>query len=730
MVAGWVYDAVMSSEGVVNTGTVQPMAPSLLDSHVGSSSSSNSIATTSMKRVDILIQMLHHARTVSRMDLADTQVCYMSADLAFRVAYRRLKRPTCVELAKALSVRISTLLDSLKADSASNSGYGPNSDERWSRHLEQVSDLVHVFCSETSAEFQHFYELLLARRLLRYRFISLSTERMVLDMLPAMTKSTSMLTDIESTTIHMKKFRKTLLKRIDDYGIHYPNDVSRLTFDGESALNIHLLAGSVWPSSYLNVTKYAALQLPHSMRIVMQEYQRFFQIEDANRPSVSNNHNVTSTSVNGNHYYDITLSGATGNIQDANGVYKPSLDTTNGWPLYILEGDLDGTHINSGHQNEANSTGSRYMLEYSHQDSRWQLMYVVDSSTALSRNVCIAYCPCNMNGGVFPDRLQPRWRSRQLDIHNVWQHQPISITPVNSGSVNSYTSISKVLDPGLALDSERPRRRLVWCHGSGSALLKMNCNDGESAIYMLISEPQVAVLMAFQHTVGSKVRKKVNDTKNDTTYSGSPSHRENLTNMLQDMMSSRPFGSVNDETDVTMSDTQDKETLVFVPSPVSPIVLTTQQLKDITHLTSKELQEVIASLTVHDVPLLCCDHDETSIQFEHRSYKLSPALWSGQLGGHDSDDPLILSNSLADYDNSLSTLSVRKLHDWRNELLGMPCVHHIMPLSSLTMSFTLCDDDDDDDEYTNLSLSLSLSLSLIYIYTVHLNHHPFHNGNP
>ena len=139
------------------------------------------------------------------MDMAETRVCCMSADLAFRVAYRRLKKRVCMELTKALSVRISMLLDSLRQDAV-------HREQGWSNALEQVADLVRVLCSETSAEFQHFYELLLARRLLRYRFISLPVERRVLELLPAMSKSAQMLHDIEQTEESMQRFKKYLLR--------------------------------------------------------------------------------------------------------------------------------------------------------------------------------------------------------------------------------------------------------------------------------------------------------------------------------------------------------------------------------------------------------------------------------------------------------------------------------------------------------------------------------------
>merc|ERR1711871_140456 len=69
-------------------------------------------------------------------------------------------------------------------------------------------------------------------------------------------------------------------------------------------------------------------------------------------------------------------------------------------------------------------------------------------------------------------------------------------------SINSTTSVSAVLDPSVNVDVERPARRLNWCHGAGSVTVAVTCDDG-SCTYLLVSEPQVAVLFAFNATVNS-----------------------------------------------------------------------------------------------------------------------------------------------------------------------------------------------------------------------------------
>ena len=62
--------------------------------------------------------------------------------------------------------------------------------------------------------------------------------------------------------------------------------------------------------------------------------------------------------------------------------------------------------------------------------------------------------------------------------------------------MTSSTSISVVLDPSLSVDVERPMRRLTWCHGAGSVIVKVRCDNGFST-HLLLFGTQVSVLFAF-----------------------------------------------------------------------------------------------------------------------------------------------------------------------------------------------------------------------------------------
>lgn len=85
--------------------------------------------------VDFLMTTLSEVRYISRMDMAVTNQCCMSADLAFVMAFRRMPKEKSLELTKALVVRISTLIDSFKTRSMSRS---------WAQAVDNVTDLIQV----------------------------------------------------------------------------------------------------------------------------------------------------------------------------------------------------------------------------------------------------------------------------------------------------------------------------------------------------------------------------------------------------------------------------------------------------------------------------------------------------------------------------------------------------------------------------------------------------------
>ena len=131
----------------------------------------------------------------------------------------RMPRESSAELAKALAVRVSVLLDATKQDHHHRTDTGHITTNE--TFLQQTADLIRVIFNHTSTEFQHFYEVLLARRLLRNRYISLTKEKQVLTMLPAMDKTALMIRDIEQTEPSMDNFRRHLLGELYYTIYHY-----------------------------------------------------------------------------------------------------------------------------------------------------------------------------------------------------------------------------------------------------------------------------------------------------------------------------------------------------------------------------------------------------------------------------------------------------------------------------------------------------------------------------
>ena len=85
--------------------------------------------------------------------------------------------------------------------------------------------------------------------------------------------------------------------------------------------------------------------------------------------------------------------------------------------------------------------------------------------------------------------------------HSKWINFSLTATAAQTHSMNSSTSISAVLDPSVSVDLERPMRRLTWCHGAGSAIAEVRCDNCYST-YLLL-EPQMSVVFAFNARVTS-----------------------------------------------------------------------------------------------------------------------------------------------------------------------------------------------------------------------------------
>ena len=162
-------------------------------------------------QVDLLFTRLQRAREASLVDLSALENCSLTAEAALAIAVRRMPRNEAVELAKTLAVRLSTVMDVSKQDPyrlllnmssrnfsssmpVESGGQIPNADStQWESIVSQLCDLVRVCYDQSSTDFAHFYEVLLARRLLQSRYLSIEKEKQILRLLPALNKSDLMI---------------------------------------------------------------------------------------------------------------------------------------------------------------------------------------------------------------------------------------------------------------------------------------------------------------------------------------------------------------------------------------------------------------------------------------------------------------------------------------------------------------------------------------------------------
>lgn len=180
-----------------------------------------------------------------------------SADAAFVTAFKRLPKELSLEVTKALAVKVSSLVDSNK-----NHAYT----EKWSGQMGAYIDMIQLLFSQSAAGLQHFYELLLARRLVRDRYASLSMERRMLAALPAMSKASLMLQDVESSAATMVSFRNYMVAQSDSaasFGSGCgPLAGAALNLVLTDGVRVKLLTKDVWPSFSVNLRSFQGVRLP------------------------------------------------------------------------------------------------------------------------------------------------------------------------------------------------------------------------------------------------------------------------------------------------------------------------------------------------------------------------------------------------------------------------------------------------------------------------------------
>ncbi|RYH32039.1 hypothetical protein EON65_01405 [archaeon] len=316
--------------------------------------------------------------------------------------------------------------------------------------------------SQSASDFQHFYELLLARRLLKGRYLTLSMERKILNLLPAMSKGELMIHDVAQSMKLTDLFRSYFLKKVDYDGLLVSNETIDLVLL-PNRLTVNVLTASLWPSSLLAPLSFSSLCLPGAMNTIKQQFISFYNNQDS---SVNNAWSLVQPK-----FKCLEISGSAENSHRINGTYEPTSERRDGWPIYVMQGAGYG------------------ILEYFAKTSTWQLKKVSDKG----KNAGWAYCKVPSNSS--PAGKDVTWYVWKKNIKR-WIIQPITVVE------RAVSSTDSLLTEGA---QRKSTKRIVWCHSAGTVLMKM-CWPDETECFLRLSEPQAALLLLYNVSEGCAIQ--------------------------------------------------------------------------------------------------------------------------------------------------------------------------------------------------------------------------------
>jgi hypothetical protein len=292
----------------------------------------------------------------------------------------------------------------------------------------------------------------------------------VLGLLPALSKSGLMIRDVEQTSNVMHAFRRYLVEQIDFQDLQLPQDVTELALSPHR-LRVNVLTGDVWPTFWLQPLVYANLVLPGGLDLIKREFLRHFDAQDTNR---YDSLNLAES------FKPLQITGSEENPSRVNGIYDPTLEMSDGWPIY-----------------EMRDSASKSILEYSGKTSSWH----IKKRTDRGKNAGWAYCKSPAK--VAPDALEKTWYVWRKAVRK-WVPQAIQIVTVTTCRSGEHFapraglgSTSVVVPPATR---SRSLRSIVWCHAAGTVTLQACLRDG-SAVYLVVTEAQAAVLYSFNDMV-------------------------------------------------------------------------------------------------------------------------------------------------------------------------------------------------------------------------------------
>ena len=279
-----------------------------------------------------------------------------------------------------------------------------------------------------------------------------------------MSKSELMIKDIERTAEVMYQFRTYLVHRIDFVDLIIPDDITELALSNDS-LRINILTMNMWPSFWILPNAYSSLVLPLGLDIIKSEFIHFFHFH-----YFSDKKSMEIWDISNDEHKCFHIHGSTENQARINGIFEPTSETCDGWPVYAMRGN------------------SNSILEFSGKTSSWQIKKKSDKG----KNTGWAYCKASAM--VSPENLDKQWFVWKKAAKK-WIPQPIKV----SALLNHFSNIESK-DISISEDSYRnpadAPRKLLWCHCAGTVTLQAHIS-GLSSQYLIATEPQAAVLLSF-----------------------------------------------------------------------------------------------------------------------------------------------------------------------------------------------------------------------------------------
>lgn len=621
---------------------------------------SSSIVFDSNKAKEIissLLNILSKIREMSHVDMSITKISGISADLAFEMAFRRLQKDHSIAITKIIVVYLSSIIDSLKS---------PYSSADWQSSLDDVIDLIQVVFNQSSTEFQHYYELLLARRLLKGRYISLNTELRMLDLIPISNKCQLMVKDISLSAQYTDHFRSYLMEKID-YGnlVLSDDNVDLCLLPNRFMINV--LTSSSWPPYLLSPNTYATLKLPNELEEIKFEYLNYYLSQNTDQ---SGNSSITALAVKGTNNQRILQSsslsssdkayevfGSEENASKINGTFLPTGEMKDGWPIYEMR------------------ENNNCILEYSLGKNSWQIKKRADKG----RDVGWAYCKVSAGESPVGDnRNWLVWKRNQKK----WIPQPIKVKEevvsavsfAGSGSsrsgllysaflgvkqFNSLRATNPYHDDSIANMAKKSLKRIYWCHDAGTMTLSAIWpKETEKLAFIRLSEAQGAVLLCFNFSDTYRENEdiKLTDLSDDIDTQSLVITFSNLRKLLN------------------ITPTELAQLLYPLMGGETPILELSRQPS-----TNHWIEQQLSGELLHEASHSHLTEDTVQVLYnfqESDEIQLSAIFRSGILGGNEENFPIIVSSSHST-DVQVINSDFAVLQGWRNEQIDA-CVVRVL----------------------------------------------------